>query len=212
MKNATKKPEEGSTKSEGDPYQTRYLLHQQHGKKQELIAIMEERHSNRRFSEELPDTNIIHDIIDSTKHCPSSCDRHGVKVKIIVSRDNKALLNGLLVGGIGWLYRAPIVLMLFADFKAYKGGEPAGDEINYNALLDAGVMLQQMSLYATYKGLHTAFCNPQIRRSNKEFFYSRFKPRSMDNALFCGAIALGYPHKKKIKKKRNLDNLNMIVD
>lgn len=192
-----------------DEYQERYLAHQQHGKKEELITLMKERHSNRRFDDQPVDENTIQEIIDSTKLCPSSCDRHGVRIKVITQRDQKALLNGLLVGGVGWIYRAPIVFLLFADYQAYKGGDN-GDEINYNALLDAGVMLQQMSLMAASLGLHSAFCNPQVRPDNRDFFYKTFKPKAWDEALFCGALALGYPHNDPIAKTRNpIENMRV---
>ena len=59
----------------------------------------------------------------------------------MTERDDKALLNGLLVGATGWLYRVPTVLMLFANPEAYKGGDN-GDEVNYNSYLDAGVIAQ----------------------------------------------------------------------
>lgn len=185
-----------------DEYQERYLAHQQHGKKDELIALMKERHSYRRYDDRPVDKDLLHAVINSTALVPSSCDRHGVRIKIITSRDDKSLLNGLLVGGVGWIYRAPVVLLLFADREAYKGGDN-GDEINYNALLDAGVMLQQMQLMATANGLHSAFCNPQVRKENQEFFYERFKPKKWKDPLFCGAIALGYPPKDFKSKKRN---------
>ena len=64
-----------------DQYQARYLRHQQFGKKQELIALMEERHSNRRFDTKEVEHELIDELIESTKHCPSSCDRHGVKIR-----------------------------------------------------------------------------------------------------------------------------------
>lgn len=193
-----------------DEYQERYLHHQQHGKKNELVALMKERHSYRRFDDKQIEDDLILSIINTTALAPSSCDRHGVRVKIVVNRDDKALLNGLLVGGVGWLYRAPVVLMLFADREAYKGGDN-GDEINYNALLDAGVMLQQMQLMATANGLHAAFCNPQIRKENRDFFYEKFGPKKWKDPLFCGAIALGYPPKDFEEKVRNPIE-SMLVD
>jgi nitroreductase len=188
-----------------DDFQARYLAHQTHagGKRDELIALIKERHSNRRFDDKQVDTELLDSMLDVLRHCPSSCDRFGVRVKVVQDRDDKALLNGLLVGGTGWVYRAPTVLMLFANHDAYKGGD-GGDELYYNSYLDAGIMAQTAMLCATSAGLHTAFINPQVRRQDREYFYERFKPDGWSNALYCGSIAIGYPHKDLIEKTRRL--------
>lgn len=180
--------------------QERYLAHQQSGKKRELVAIMKERHSNRRFSDQPVDPEVTRALIDATKHCPSSCDRHGVRIRVTTERDEKDLLGGLLVGGVGWCHRAPVILMMFANPAVYKAD--GGREVEYNAHLDAGVMLQQMSLLATDMGIHCAFVNPNIREENREFFSSRFAPWT--DAVFCGAFCFGWPHPEAIPKERNL--------
>lgn len=192
-----------------DEFQERYLAHQvlAGGKKDELIAIMEERHSNRRFGEGEPD---IEPVLEALRHAPSSCDRFGVRVKIIKDRDEKSLLNGLLVGGVGFVYRAPIVLLLFANPEAYKGGDN-GDEVTYNSYLDAGVMAQQAMLASTAIGLHCCFINPQIRKQNREYFYKNFKPKDWNEAIFMGAIAIGNPHSDPINKTRRLID-TVVVD
>lgn len=185
-----------------DEFQSRYLAHQTHkgGKRDELIALVKERHSNRRFDDKQVEQHILDKILDTLRHCPSSCDRFGVRVKVVQDRDDKAVLNGLMVGATGWIYRVPTVLLLVADPEAYKGGDN-GDEVNYNSYLDAGVMAQTAMLTATSVGLHTAFVNPQIRKQDREYFYKRF---DIDGKLLCGAIAIGYPHPDPIEKTRRL--------
>lgn len=189
-------------KKKVENYQERYERHQQFGKKQELMALMAERHSNRRFDNREVEPELIADLLEVVKHCPSSCDRHGVRIKTITERNDKDLLDGLLVGGTGWVYRAPVMFLLMADPAAYLAD--GGREINYNSYIDAGVMVQQLSLTATALGLHCAFVNPNIRDENKEFFYSRFKPEAWDEAVFCGAFVFGYPHPEPIAKERNV--------
>lgn len=186
-----------------DEFQSRYLAHQSHpgGKRDELIALVKERHSNRRFADDQLSPETLDTILDALRHCPSSCDRFGVRVKVVQDRDDKALLNGLLVGGTGWIYRAPTVLMLFANPEAYKGGDN-GDEVSYNSYLDAGVMAQTAMLVATSLGLHTAFVNPQVRKQDRAYFNLRFSPWT--ESVFCGAIALGRSHPEPIEKTRRL--------
>lgn len=199
MKNSTGANIESA---ELDDFQSRYLAHQSHsgGKRDELIALMKERHSNRRFDDKQLEPELLDKILDALRHAPSSCDRFGVRAKVVQDRDDKALLNGLLVGGCGWIYRAPSVLMLFANKQAYKGGEN-GDEVEYNSYLDAGIMAQTAMLVATSLGLHTAFVNPQVRANDRDYFYERF---ANDDLIFCGAVALGYPHPEQIEKTRRL--------
>ena len=118
-----------------DLYQERYLKHQQE-KKAELIEIMKERHSRRRFSDKEVSQEVIDELLKVVSLAPSSCDRKAVKVKVITDKDQKALLGGILVGGVGWIHRAPVILLITADPKAYK----AGKEIDFMPYLDGGIV------------------------------------------------------------------------
>lgn len=166
-----------------DIYQRRYLEHQQH-KKAELIKIMEERHSNRRFSTKEIPQKVIDELLKVVNVAPSSCNRKAIKVKIITDKDQKALLGGILVGGVGWIHRAPVILLITADPKAYK----AGEEINFMPYLDGGVVSQQLALMATALGVHGCFTNPNIRDFNKDHYHKIFGPE-----ILTMAFAIGYP-------------------
>lgn len=148
------------------------------------MEIIEERHSNRRFSTKEVESSVINELTDSLKHCESSCDRQATYLRIVTARDKKDLLSGLLVGGTGWIHRAPAIILVFADPVAYK----AGDEIKYMPYLDAGIVIHQLYLTATAIGLHCAYANPNIRDMNKEHFEKTF-----NDGIFCGAFAFGYP-------------------
>src|SRR5690606_24707934 len=115
-----------------DEYQERYLAHQQR-KREVLISLINERHSTRTFSDE-PVGEALDDLLRAGERAPSSCDRRGVAIHVVADRDSKALLGGVLVGGVGWVHRAPVVLLFMADPKAYK----AGDEVAYMPYLDTG--------------------------------------------------------------------------
>ena len=82
-----------------DEYQERYLAHQQR-KKDVLIQIMKDRHSNRMFSDERVEQEHIDALLDAKELAPSSCDRQAVQITVVDDRDKKALLGGLLVGGV----------------------------------------------------------------------------------------------------------------
>ena len=166
-----------------DPYQERYESHQAR-KREVLTELLAERHSERRFADEnVPDDDLAH-LIDAAERSASSCNRHGVYMSVVTDRDTKALLGGLLVGGVGWIHRAPAVVMLFADPLAYK----AGDEITYMPYLDAGVMVGHLYLAAAARGLAGCFVNPNVRESHKDLFRARF-----GHDLYCGAYAVGPP-------------------
>lgn len=165
-----------------DEYQERYLAHQRR-KREVLISLINERHSTRTFSEE-PVGEALDDLLRAGERAPSSCDRRGVAIHVVADRDSKALLGGVLVGGVGWVHRAPVVLLFMADPQAYK----AGDEVTYMPYLDTGAIVGQMYLAVTALGLRCCFINPNIRESNKKHFHGTFGP-----GIFCGALAVGHP-------------------
>lgn len=163
-----------------DKYQGRYKAHQER-KKGVLKSIIEKHYSTRVFSEKIVEEEKIKELVDSIQLIPSSCDRHGVYTKIIVSRDDKNLLSGLLVGGVGWAHRASHIILLFADPKAYKEG------LIYMSYLDAGLAI--MKIYDKLKelGLKGCYINPQVRGENQIYFRDRF-----GHDIFCGAFGVGY--------------------
>lgn len=167
-----------------DVHQERYLEHQKR-KAGVLQSLMEERHSSRRFDGEPVGDDAMSLVVYAIDTAPSSCDRKGVRYQVVADRDRKALLGGLLVGGVGWVHRAPVVLLLHADEAAYK----APGEIQYMPYLDAGVIVGQVYLAARAVGLKVCYVNPQIREMNRQHFAGTFGP-----GVYCGAIALGWPH------------------
>ena len=164
-----------------DEYQERYMKHQQ-SKRKALFKIMKDRHSDRMFDNGDIEDGTVRILLEATKYCPSSCNRKAVNIVVIDSRDDKALLGGHLVGGVGWIHRASKILLLFADPIAYK----APGEIEYMPYLDAGVVIQQLYLMSTYLGLACCYANPNVREENKPFFAERF-----GKDIFCGAFAVG---------------------
>lgn len=170
--------------ADADPYQGRYLAHQQR-KAAVLRELLRERHSERMFAD-VPLTDAeLSPLLEAAERAPSSCDRRGVAVRVVRGRDDLALLGGLLVGGVGWVHRAPVVLLLQADPAAYK----AAGEINYMPYLDAGAMVGQMSLAAAASGLRCCFVNPNIRQRDRGHFDGVFGR----GTLHCGALAVGWP-------------------
>lgn len=167
----------------GDPYQERYLAHQAR-KRDTLLAIMRARHSDRMYDARPVPPQVRERVLEVVELCPSSCDRRGVSVRQVDGRDELALLGGLLVGGVGWVHRAPWVLLLMADPLAYK----AGDEVEFMPYLDAGVIVQQLLLRAADVGLAAAFVNPNIRERDRPHFTAVF-----GEGIYCGAVALGWP-------------------
>lgn len=166
-----------------DEAQARYLAHQAR-KKKTLVEIMRQRHSDRMYDARPIDDHLRETIREAIGLCPSSCDRRGVRAVEVDSRDELALLSGILVGGVGWIHRAPWVLLLFAREETYR----APGEVDYMPFLDAGAVIQQVMLAATDLGLAAAYANPNIRHFNRPHFHKIF-----GEGIFCGAIAIGHP-------------------
>jgi len=176
---------------EESKYQKRYLAHQAK-KKEILIQILEERHSTRIFSDKPVNSNEVSKIVEKClEESPSSCDRKPQYVSFIDNRDEKALLGGLLVGGVGWVHRAPMVLLIFMYAEAYKGI----GEIDYMPYLDAGFFCSNILNLLEASGYKACFINPNIREENKHFFIEKYVLNSSLSAgktVFCGAIAIGH--------------------
>ncbi len=187
-----------------DIYQERYLAHQKrkgesltstygskafrkYNKKEQKVFfdILKSRRSQRSFNNTELSTKELNTILEAIKTTPSSCGRRGVDVAIHTHRDEKAILAGLLVGGVGWLHRGQAILLLFADKKCYKN--PV--EIDTMPYLDAGVMIQAAYLAAEAMNIGCCFVNPNVRKENQGFFFERFIMDS--DKIFCGAIVLG---------------------
>lgn len=167
-----------------DIYQARYKTHQ--ARKAEVLAeIINERHSERKFGSEQVD---VAPILDALGQVPSSCNRLAVRPVVYSDRDDKNVLSGFLVGGVGWAHRANHIILLFATKEAYK----AGNEIEFMPYLDAGIMAQQALLVASSLGYAACLVNPNIRDKHREAFESLF-----GNDLLCGALAIGSKYEKE---------------
>lgn len=163
-----------------DNYQERYLEHQKR-KKETLMQIIRERHSERAFTDYSLTADQIEYIIEAADRSPSSCNRQGVNVKIIRDRDQKEILSALLVGGVGWAHRADTIFLLRADPLAYK----AHNEVEYNPFLDSGVKAQNILLACQALDLKACFINPTIRKINQDHYDKIF------GQICCGAVAVG---------------------
>lgn len=170
--------------------QDRYVAHQQRKGAtlakildDTLAAAVSDRRSVRRFTSDPVEPQVLDAIVDAGNQAPSSCDRRGVSIDITTDRDDKALLGGLLVGGVGWLHRAPAILLLHADPSAYV----APGEIDFMPYLDAGHVASHLQLAAVASGLAACFINPNVRPRNRAHMDECFS----HGRLLCGAVAIG---------------------
>lgn len=186
-----------------DEFQQRYLDHQKRKAKslmgdrgvlrkpytkketETFFKILENRRSQRVFNDEELSKHELDEIEKAIRTAPSSCNRKGVFTRTITRREDKEVLSGLLVGGVGWAYRGKAILLLFANMNAYKN--PV--EQSYMPYLDAGVIIQTVYLTTEALNLGCCFVNPNIRDENERFFNNRFSVN--DDLLFCGALVIG---------------------
>lgn len=166
-----------------DIYQSRYLEHQ--ARKAEVLRdLMQRCHSDRVFDSREVTDEVLDRVLVAAKTAPSSCNRQAVQIEVVRDRDGKARLGGILVGGVGWIHRATVVLLLHVDPEAYK----APGEIAFMPFLDVGFVADRVLLAAEAEGLKHCFVNPSIREADLEHFR-----KSFNIELFGGAIAIGWP-------------------
>ena len=147
--------------------------------------VFNNRKSSRVFNGDIVCKKDIDEVLKMVETSPSSCNRKGVKYKIIENREDKEILSGLLVGGIGWVHRANKIILLYTDMEAYKS--PV--EKDFMPYLDAGVLIQSFYLACEVIGLKVCCVNPNIREENKYFFNKRFFANV--DYKFLSAIIIG---------------------
>lgn len=201
MKNSKDKPD--------DIYQQRYKSHQWRKRNQLTFGegdseyrkwnkkekgtvkeLLSSRASQRVFNSNIIEEDVLNEILNQATSAPSSCNRHGISLKVVRDRHEKELLNGLLVGGIGWVYRADTVILLFADPEAYKSPY----EKEFMHYCDVGFTVMPMWYTAESLNVGAAYINPNIRPQYKKIMSEYF-----GKGIFVGAFALGY-YDNKAKK------------
>lgn len=192
-------------------YQQRYEKHQARKKKQltnsasmnkagsfrsvvrvgDMLNILRHRRSQRVFITP-PSVSGLNDramelLFHSANIAPSSCDRHGIRIRVVRDRREKELLSGLLVGGVGWIHRAEVIFLFLADKRAYV----SPNEKEFMHYCDVGFTAMSMWLTAESMGLGACYVNPNL--VDADVFYSKFGSiESPDNiGIFCGALAIG---------------------
>lgn len=171
---------------QNDLYQDRYLRHQARKKRQLMLSEgavdkTKERRSQRVYNGTPIADEVFNSILKVAESAPSSCNRHGIKLKVITERKDKELLSGILVGGIGWVHRADRVVLFLADTNAYK----SPNEKDFMHYCDVGFVAMAMWLEAEKHGVGAAYINPNI--THKDVFAAKYG----GNYIFCGALAFG---------------------
>lgn len=188
-------------------YQERYVAHQAKKKEQlmtsegvksqllpEKVTVKEllaHRRSQRVFNNEPISDENLWTILEAATTAPSSCNRHGLKMKVISDRREKELLSGILVGGVGWVQRAQKIILFLADPIAYA----SPNEKDFMHYCDVG--FTAMSMWLTAESLHigASYINPNV--FHKDIMDEKFSK----GYIFCGALVLSHYDTDKRAKK-----------
>jgi len=194
-----------------DKYQARYLKHQERkrvllsGKfdsvkvdkpdfSEVFLRLVGQRQSQRFFSAEKISKKQLDYIKNVITNTPSSCNRQAIQIKIVKNIEEKKKLEELLVGGVGWISGADVILLLLADMSAYKS--PA--EVKFMPFLDAGFIGMSVYYASEALGLGSCFVNPNIREKDQKDFDKLFGK----GYRFCGACVIGNYSKRALKIKK----------
>lgn len=206
-----------------DIYQERYLKHQKRKREQLTKSVGEKPHkhpkkygetfkklqqarrSQRVFSGDKVDETTMQEILESAVSAPNSCNRHGIKLRVVTEQPDKDLLTGILVGGVGWIHRADTIVLFLADTSAYK----SPNEKDFMHYCDVGFTAMNMWLTAESLNVGASYINPNIRKENADIFKNRF---GRDGYVFCGALVLGNYSSKALKASQpTLEELLTVV-
>ncbi len=176
-------------------YQERYLAHQARKKEQlafsvgetpprparDVFTALAQRRSQRLFTEDVVTEEDIEKLLATATTAPSSCNRHGIRIRVVQNRYEKNLLSGLLVGGTGWCHRASVIFLFMADPEAYASPNEKG----FMHYCDVGFTAMSMWLAAEQLGLGAAYINPNVIYLDvlREMFTGEYE--------FVGALAAG---------------------
>lgn len=132
-------------------------------------------------TKEIPQ-EVLDEILKTAETSPSSCNRHGLKLKVVRKRDDKELLGGVMVGGAGWVHRADTIILFLADPVAYASQR----EKEFMHYADVGFTAMPMWLMAETKGVGCSYINPNL--SHPDVMALKFA----GDHIFCGALVFGY--------------------
>ena len=165
----------------------------------DLEAILSFRRSQRVFNSEPITDKDFNKILQSATFAPNSCNRHGIKLKVVEDRREKELLSGVLVGGIGWIHRAQKIVLFWADPVAYA----SPNEKEFMHYCDVGFTAMSMWLMADSMGIGGSYINPNVLYTDilKEHFNGK-------SYIFCGALVFGHYDSDKRALKADPGDLN----
>lgn len=168
-----------------------------------MLDAIKARRSHRKFTEVGINSFKFEALMEAAVHAPSSCNRQAIGIKALHKKEEIQEVSESLVGGRGWSDKANLMLLLFADMRAYKS--PA--EVEFMPYLDAGHLSENILLTSEALSLGSCFINPNLVQDKKLNFNKKF---GNENLKFCGAIALGnYAVKPNPPVKR--DHLDILL-
>ena len=153
----------------------------------EVIKVMQERRSVRKFKSDMPLKSDIEQIIDAGLHAPSGKNMQSAKIIAITNKKLRDEISALNCKIGGWnedfdpFYNAPVILMVIAD-KSFP-----------TSIYDGSLVMGNMMLAAHSLGLGSIW----IHRAKEEFELPEWKQFLSDLGVSgewegIGHCAVGY--------------------
>ncbi|MDD5453902.1 MAG: nitroreductase family protein [Candidatus Ratteibacteria bacterium] len=154
----------------------------------ELLEIIKQRRSVRKFIDKKLEPDIIEQLISSAEWAPTACNQQGLKYLIINDPTKKKLVSESIPGGKLFAHTAPVILIVLADKRGYRLTEE-----RFTPYQDSAAAIQNILLTAEYLGLGACWCTYTSYSSVLKESDIRKLLKIPDYLLICGAIAIGYP-------------------
>ncbi len=173
-----------------------------------IPPILFSRRSVRSWDSKLVDDATLHTLVEAAAWAPASCNRQPYRFLFLRDPEKKKMAIEAAIGGKGFADKAPVIVVLLNDVRAYYAPHE-----RHLAYVDTALAAQNFSLAAHSMGLGTVFLSMAVEDTQMETQF-RNALNIPDWYASIALIALGYPKdvgECGIPVRRSIDKM-MVFD
>jgi nitroreductase len=156
----------------------------------QVKKIIEKRRSIRKYQDKQVSEKMIQELLEAARQAPSAYNAQPWKFKIINDKETVEKLKQEKIFKNEFVYTAPVIIVCCADEEAY----PEKARKNFNtrelAIVDSGIVGQNLVLRATELGLGSCYVGIINRKKIKEIL------NILGDYIIPFVITIGYADEK----------------